>query len=252
MIAIHHGCSLEGMRTWPNASAQLCITDPPYGDTALAWDSQVDGWIQEVARILTPNASIWVFGSMRFLAPLFADMAAMGFKYSQDIVWRKQNGTGFHNDRFRRVHEHAVLFYRGNWADVHHETQYTMDAVAKTVRRKSRAPHWNDVGGGAIHQRGRWTTHDGQRVGCEKRTRQCYPSHSKACRINPPDGPLFLPTWRRGPGSVLRLCIGGYCLPAGRARLHRLGKGSEALCRCNCAHLRIRKSGTTGTFPART
>ena len=52
--------------------------------------------------MLKPSASIWVCGSMRFLAPLFAEMAALGFKYSQDIVWQKQNGTGFHNDRFMR------------------------------------------------------------------------------------------------------------------------------------------------------
>jgi site-specific DNA-methyltransferase (adenine-specific) len=133
------------MRGMHSASVDVCITDPPYGDTSLDWDSRVDGWLEEVARILKPNASIWVFGSMRFLAPLFSQMAALDFKYSQDIVWRKQNGTGFHNDRFRRVHEHAALFYRGAWADVHHDTQYTLDATAKTVRRKARAAHWGSI-----------------------------------------------------------------------------------------------------------
>lgn len=133
---------LPGM---PAASIDCCITDPPYGDTSLEWDSVVDGWLSQVARVLKPNASIWVFGSMRFLAPLFADMAALGFKYSQDIVWEKQNGTGFHADRFRRVHEHAVLFYRGSWGDVHHETQYSMDATAKQVRRKKAPAHWGDA-----------------------------------------------------------------------------------------------------------
>lgn len=131
----------EWMRELPDAIADACITDPPYGDTSLDWDSKVEGWLPEVARLLKPNASIWIFGSMRFLAPLFAQMEALGFKYSQDIVWEKQNGTGFHNDRFRRVHEHAVMFYRGAWADIYHTTQYTNDATAKTVRRKTRPPH---------------------------------------------------------------------------------------------------------------
>lgn len=129
-------------------SKDVCITDPPYGDTSLTWDSKVDGWIAEIARILKPNASVWVFGSMRFLAPLFAEFEAHGFKYSQDIVWEKQNGTGFHNDRFRRVHEHAVMFYRGAWADVHHDTQYTLDATAKTVRRKTRPTHTGHIEAG--------------------------------------------------------------------------------------------------------
>jgi len=147
-ITIHPGCSIAAMRAWPSASADVCITDPPYGDTSLEWDSKVDGWIAEVARILKPNASVWVFGSMRFLAPLFAEFAAVGFKYSQDIVWEKQNGTGFHADRFRRVHEHAVLFYRGAWADVYHDTQYTLDATAKTVRRKTRPTHTGHIDAG--------------------------------------------------------------------------------------------------------
>lgn len=142
---LHLGDCREILRKLETGSIDACITDPPYGDTSLEWDARVHGWLEEVARVLKPNASIWVFGSMRFLAPLFAQMAALGFKYSQDVVWEKQNGTGFHNDRFRRVHEHAVLFYRGPWAEVFHETQYTMDATAKTVRRKTRPTHTGNI-----------------------------------------------------------------------------------------------------------
>lgn len=145
MITLHFGDCRKVLRMLPAASIDACITDPPYGDTSLEWDSTVEGWLSEVARVLKPDASIWVFGSMRFLAPLFAQMEELGFRYSQDIVWEKQNGTGFHADRFRRVHEHAVMFYRGAWASVHHETQYTNDATAKTVRRKTRAAHWGNI-----------------------------------------------------------------------------------------------------------
>jgi site-specific DNA-methyltransferase (adenine-specific) len=126
-----------------------CITDPPYGDTSLDWDRQVGGWIEAMAAALKPAASVWVFGSMRFLAPLFKDMDRAGFTYSQDIVWQKQNGTGFHNDRFRRVHEHVVLFYRGAWADVYHAPQFTNDATARTVRRKTRTTHTGHIEAGA-------------------------------------------------------------------------------------------------------
>lgn len=121
------------------------IADPPYGDTSLEWDEICPDWVPAVARVLKPAASLWVFGSMRFLVPLFAEMARWGFKYSQDIVWEKQNGTGFHADRFRRVHEHAVMFYRGAWADVYHDTQYTNDATAKVVRRKTRPTHTGHI-----------------------------------------------------------------------------------------------------------
>lgn len=132
----------------PEAYGDCAIVDPPYGDTSLEWDRRVHGWLPALARALKPASSIWLFGSMRFLAPLFAELEELGFKYSQDIVWEKQNGTGFHNDRFRRVHEHAVLFYRGAWADVYRATQYTMDATAKTVRRKTRPTHTGHINTG--------------------------------------------------------------------------------------------------------
>lgn len=154
-ISLHLGDCRDVFRSLPAGSIDACITDPPYGDTSLDWDSKVDGWLEEVARVLKPSASIWIFGSLRFLAPLFEQMDALGFKYSQDIVWEKQNGTGFHNDRFRRVHEHAVMFYRGAWADVYHDTQYTNDATAKTVRRKTRPAHTGHI------ERGYYVSEDG-------------------------------------------------------------------------------------------
>jgi site-specific DNA-methyltransferase (adenine-specific) len=136
------------METWPDAFADACITDPPYGDTSLEWDRRCEGWIVQVSRVLKPAASIWVFGSMRFMATLFDEMGAHGFKYAQDIVWQKQNGTGFQNDRFRRVHEHAVQFYRSAWSDVYKDPQFTNDATAKTVRRKTRPTHTGHIDAG--------------------------------------------------------------------------------------------------------
>jgi site-specific DNA-methyltransferase (adenine-specific) len=144
----HWGDCREVMKTWPAGAADACITDPPYGDTSLEWDRRVSGWVDEVARVLKPAAPVWVFGSMRYLAGLFEVMQRHGFQYSQDIVWRKQNGTGFHVDRFRRVHEHAVMFYRGAWADVYRQPQFTNDAVARTVRRKTRPTHTGNIDAG--------------------------------------------------------------------------------------------------------
>lgn len=139
----------------PDGCVDAVITDPPYGDTSLGWDKKVQGWVERAARALKPSGCIWVCGSMRFLAPLFAEMQAHGFRYSQDLVWRKQNGTGFHADRFRRVHEHAVMWYRGKWADVYHDPQFTLDARKKTARRKTRPTHTGHI------NRGHYVSEDG-------------------------------------------------------------------------------------------
>jgi site-specific DNA-methyltransferase (adenine-specific) len=136
----------ELMKRMPESIADACITDPPYGDTSLVWDKRCAGWLEGVARVLKPTTSIWVFGSMRFLAGIFSEMEAAGFKYAQDIVWEKQNGSGLHADRFRRVHEHAIQFYRGAWAKLFTEPQFTNDAQARTVRRKTKPPHWGGIG----------------------------------------------------------------------------------------------------------
>lgn len=121
----------------------MLLSDPPYGDTSLAWDRRVAGWIEAAYAMLQPNGSMWVFGSLRFFLATGAAFDAAGWKLAQDIVWEKQNGSGFHNDRFKRVHEHAVHFYRAadKWADVFNEVQKTMDATPRTVRRKKHPNH---------------------------------------------------------------------------------------------------------------
>lgn len=143
--SLYLGDCREVLRSLPEASVDMVLADPPYGDTSLEWDSIVPGWLPAVARVLKPNGALWIFGSMRFLAGVFDEVGALGFKYSQDVLWEKQNGTGFHADRFRRVHEHAVMFYRGAWADVYQEVQYTNDATARTVLRKQRPAHTGHI-----------------------------------------------------------------------------------------------------------
>lgn len=121
-----------------HGTPDLCLIDPPYGETSLAWDTWPDGW-----PALIPGNAMWCFGSMR----MFLDRRGEfdGWKLSQDVVWRKHNGSAFHTDRFRRVHEHALHWYRGAWSDVYHDAPTTPDATARTVRRKGRPQHTGHI-----------------------------------------------------------------------------------------------------------
>lgn len=94
----------------------LIVTDPPYGETSLAWDVYPTGWPQLVAGHRT---SLWSFGSMRMFLDHYADFA--GWRLSQDVVWDKGAGTSPATDRFRRVHEHVLHWYRGPWRDLYHQ-----------------------------------------------------------------------------------------------------------------------------------
>jgi site-specific DNA-methyltransferase (adenine-specific) len=132
---------------WVHAPFDLLIADPPYGDTSLGWDKRCVGWIQAAEGMLKPTGSLWVFGSMRFFMDHGEQFKAAGLRYAQDVVWEKHNGSSFHADRFKRVHEHAVQFYRVGtaWADVFNDVQKTADATARTVRRKKRPPHTGHI-----------------------------------------------------------------------------------------------------------
>lgn len=129
------------------------VTDPPYGDTSLEWDRAAPpAWIEVAAQI---TDTLWCFGSMRFHMAHAAHFAAGGWKYGQEVVWEKHNGSGFHADRFKRVHELAVHYYRGAWADQHREVPTTADATARTVRRKARPAHTGHI------EKSSYVSHDG-------------------------------------------------------------------------------------------
>lgn len=124
--------------------ADAAVTDPPYGETSLAWDRWPTGWPTLVAD---HTNSLWCFGSMRMFLEHVADFAS--WSLAQDIVWEKHNGAGSANDRFRRVHEHVLHWYRGPWRDIHHVTP----RVPAVYDPKGRTTSTSRVEMGAHHGR---------------------------------------------------------------------------------------------------
>lgn len=100
-------------------TVDACVTDPPYGETKLAWDRWPDGWPALVAQT---TSSMWCFGSMRIFLERVDQLADAGWKLSQDIVWEKPVGTSMATDRFKRVHEFALHWYRDRWNAIQHNT----------------------------------------------------------------------------------------------------------------------------------
>jgi site-specific DNA-methyltransferase (adenine-specific) len=205
-VTLYHGDMREVL---PQLDLQpdCVVTDPPYGETSLTWDRWPDGWIRHAADAAS---SMWCFGSLRMFGVHFAEFLEVGWTFSQDIVWEKHNGSGFLADRFRRVHEHAVHWYRGPWSEIHHVVPTTPDATARQVRRKTRPAHMGDI------QRGSYTSEDGG------------PRLARSVlSVRSMHGSALHPTEK--PGGILTPLIEYACPPGGVVLDTFAGSGSTAV-----------------------
>jgi site-specific DNA-methyltransferase (adenine-specific) len=127
----------------PSLRVGVIITDPPYGETRLKWDRWPKAW---PAAMVGVAPCLWCFGSLRMFWKHFAEFDA--WRMVQEIVWEKQNGSGLHNDRFRRVHELAVQFTQGEWHKIFKKAPLSYDAQARRVVRKTAPSHWGQIKSG--------------------------------------------------------------------------------------------------------
>ena len=134
MVSLYLADWIEGVDA--HIGADLIVTDPPYGSTSLPWDRWPRDWPTQASYFAK---AMWVFGTIRQFVEHADEFCR--WQLSQDVVWEKHNGSAFHNDRFRRVHESIVFWYQSSWAEIYHEAQYENTATARTVRSKRRPPH---------------------------------------------------------------------------------------------------------------
>ena len=124
-VTILHADNLEVLSRsdwWPGlpyTAFELTLTDPPYGETSLHWDRIEDAWIGLVHDY---SQQLWCFGSMRYFLNLWPKFET-AWRFAQDVVWEKHTGSNMAADRFRRVHEHVLHFYRKDleWGELHHD-----------------------------------------------------------------------------------------------------------------------------------
>ena len=129
-----------------NLHPDAIVTDPPYGETSLEWDRWPEKWLAD-AYMMTRN--LWCFGSFRMFHDHAAEFAL--WKLAQDTVWEKHNGSGFAIDRFKRVHEFAAQWYRGEWGTLYNSPPVLSGPPGVTQRRKARPPHMGMIGDGTTY-----------------------------------------------------------------------------------------------------
>jgi site-specific DNA-methyltransferase (adenine-specific) len=199
--SLYLGDSRELMPTL--GPADLVVADPPYAETSLAWDRWPQGWLQVAATV---TSSLWCFGTMRMFLDRCAEFA--GWSLSQDVVWEKPNGSGFAADRFRRVHETATHWYRGEWRAIHHDVpRFVGTKVDKSNRGRSAQGHTGHINNRAYEDDGTRITRSVLRVG-KHRTQTIHPTEKPVGILTPliayacPPGGLVLDPFA-GSGSTL-------------------------------------------------
>lgn len=107
-----HGDCLEIMKSIPDQSIDLVLTDPPYGTTACKWDSVIpfEPMWTELKRIR--KGAVVLFGAEPFNSFLRCSNIKE-FRY--DWVWKKDNVSGFMHAKRMPLKEHETLsvFYAG-------------------------------------------------------------------------------------------------------------------------------------------
>jgi len=101
-VTLHNGDCLEVLRGMPDSCIDLVLTDPPYfkvkGD---AWDNQwdkpgqflewLDSVVEQLARVMKPNGSLYLFASPKMGSRVEALIAGR-LNVLNNIRWRKENG----------------------------------------------------------------------------------------------------------------------------------------------------------------
>lgn len=114
MIQLHNGECIEFMRSLPDNSIDMCLTDPPYGTTACKWDSIIpfEPMWAELKRVVKDNGAIVLFGSQPFTSALIMSNIKM-FKY--EWIWEKAVGSNFATVKYQPLKEHEnVLVFSKN------------------------------------------------------------------------------------------------------------------------------------------
>jgi len=149
------GDCLELMKSIPDGSVDMVLTDPPYGTTACKWDSIIpfEPMWEQLKRVTKKNGAIVMTASQPFTSALVMSNVKM-FKYCW--VWEKSRPTGHVHAKNKpmKKHEDVVVFSSGTTVHASQsKSRMTYNPqglchVDKVSHRPSRGKRGSDVVGG--------------------------------------------------------------------------------------------------------
>lgn len=145
-LALYHGDWQDVLPTVKPRSVGFLLSDPPYNNTCLEWDTAVD-WLmfwRIVERLCKIHATMAMFSSGLFV-PLLINSNRKHYRY--DLVWEKSGPTGFLDAKRRplRAHENILIFTRKPRASIYNP-QMTIGKMHKRGSAGQRMAHYSCSG----------------------------------------------------------------------------------------------------------
>lgn len=119
------------------------ITDPPYGNTELAWDISVEWALfwNEAHRLCKPKAPMVLFACGKFVNKLINTNPK---HYRYDLIWEKNQAVGFldANRKPLRAHE-SILFFSKQFRGSTYNPQMTVGKMHTRSKGVCKAAHYS-------------------------------------------------------------------------------------------------------------
>ncbi len=145
MINLMKGDCLELMKTIPDGSIDLILTDPPYGTTACKWDSIIpfEPMWAELKRIIKPNGAIVLFGSEPFSSALRMSNIK---QYKYDWVWDKKKAGNIFLAKHQpmKTFENVMIFSKGK------HNYYPLMTPRSKVKKSKNYGTGESIGGNGV------------------------------------------------------------------------------------------------------
>ena len=110
------GDCLEKMKSIPDGSVDMVLTDPPYGTTACKWDSVIDleAMWENLLRVGKESCVFLFTASQPFTSALVMSNPKM---FKHEWIWIKNRGSNFANTvrEPMKEHESVIMFSKGKW-----------------------------------------------------------------------------------------------------------------------------------------
>lgn len=209
------------MKSIPDKSIDLVLTDPPYGTTACKWDTIIpfEPMWAELKRIRKDNTAICLFGSEPFSSHLRLSNIKE-FKY--DWIWLKNFSGGFITAKYQPMKYHEIISVFANKKTNYYPIfEPYADSVYKRFKKSNKTTIKNDIKNNLIHN-------IKTIQGTYYKERGKYPTSLKYFKcVNKNKGDKFHPTQK--PVALLEYLIKTYTLEGETVLDFTMGSGSTGV-----------------------